>query len=110
MIKNNNKQNNRCFFDRPTMKFFNSKIESKLYADNTFITSERENHQLPKKYTIRIALDNGKEIENIGEFQKFESLISAREYRKTEQYKNTIKNRLEDKALKEFVEQEVKHG
>ena len=55
-------------------------------------------------------MDNGKEIENIGEFQKFESLISAREYRKTEQYKNTIKNRLEDKALKEFVEQEVKHG
>ena len=94
-IKENNKQNSRHFFDKQTMKFFNSKIESKLYADNTFITSERENYQLPKKYTIRIALNNGREIENIGKFQQFESLISAREYRKTEQYKNTINNHLE---------------
>ena len=94
MIKKNNKQNSRYFFDKQTMKFFNSKIESKLYADNTFITSEQQDYQTPRTYTIRIALDNGKEIENIGEFQKFESLISAREYRKTEQYKNTINNRL----------------
>jgi hypothetical protein len=90
-IKENNKQNSRYFFNKQTMKFFNSKIESKLYADNTFITSERENLQTPRTYTIRIALDNGGEIGTIGKFQQFESLISAREYRKTEQYKNNLK-------------------
>jgi NADPH-dependent ferric siderophore reductase len=90
-IKENNKQNSRYFFNKQTMKFFNSKIESKLYADNTFITSERENLQAPRTYTIRIALDNGREIGTIGKFQQFESLISAREYRKTEQYKNNLK-------------------
>ncbi len=93
-IKRNNKQNSRYFFDKQTMKFFNSKIESKLYADNTFITSERENLQIPRTYTIRIALDNGREIGTIGKFQQFESLISAREYRKTEQYKNSVNNYL----------------
>ena len=80
-IKNNNKKAGRHWFDKDTMRFFDSRIESKLYSDNTFITSEQQSYQYPRKYTIRIALNNGIDIESVGEFQQFDTLEQAREYR-----------------------------
>ena len=74
------------------MRFFDSRIESKLYSDNTFITSEQQSYQHPREYTIRIALNSGVDIESVGEFQQFETLEQAREYRKTIQYKNDLIN------------------
>jgi hypothetical protein len=74
------------------MRFFDSRIESKLYSDNTFITSEQQSYQHPRLYTIRIALNNGIDIENVGEFQQFRSFYQVREYRKTIQYKNDLIN------------------
>ena len=91
-IKNNNKKAGRHWFDKDTMRFFDSRIESKLYSDNTFITSEQQSYQHPREYTIRIALNNGVDIESVGEFQQFETLEQAREYRKTIQYKNDLIN------------------
>ena len=41
-IKNNNKKAGKNWFDKDTMRFFKSRIESKLYSDNTFITSEQQ--------------------------------------------------------------------
>ena len=91
-IKNNNKKAGKNWFDKDTMRFFKSRIESKLYSDNTFITSEQQSYQHPREYTIRIALNNGVDIESVGEFQQFETLEQAREYRKTIQYKNDLIN------------------
>ena len=91
-IKNNNKKAGKNWFDKDTMRFFDSRIESKLYSDNTFITSEKQEHQFPREYTIRIALNNGVDIESVGEFQQFDTLEQAREYRKTIQYKNDLIN------------------
>ena len=91
-IKNNNKKAGKNWFDKDTMRFFKSRIESKLYSDNTFITSEQQSYQHPKLYTIRIALNNGIDIENVGEFQQFRSFYQASEYRKTIQYKNDLIN------------------
>ena len=91
-IKNNNKKAGKNWFDKDTMRFFKSRIESKLYSDNTFITSEKQEHQFPREYTSRIALNNGIDIESVGEFQQFESFYQASEYRKTIQYKNDLIN------------------
>ena len=91
-IKNNNKKAGKNWFDKDTMRFFKSRIESKLYSDNTFITSEQQSYQHPREYTIRIALNNGIDIESVGEFQQFESFYQASEYRKTIQYKNDLIN------------------
>ena len=94
-IKENHAKAGRKFFSKNNMRFFNSRIESKLYSDNTFITSERFKaivEQSPREYTIRIALNNGIDIENVGEFQQFESFYQASEYRKTIQYKNDLIN------------------
>ena len=91
-IKNNNKIAGRFWFSRDTMRFFDCRIESKLYSDNTFITSEQMNYQSPREYTIRIALNNGIDIESVGEFGQFETLEQAREYRKTIEYKNDLIN------------------
>ena len=82
-IKENHAKAGRKFFSKNNMRSFNSRIESKLYNDNTFITSEKQEHQFPRLYTIRIALNNGIDIENVGEFQQFESFYQASEYRKT---------------------------
>ena len=91
-IKENHAKAGKKFFSKNNMRFFDSRIESKLYSDNTFITSEQQSYQHPKLYTIRIALNNGIDIENVGEFQQFESFYQASEYRKTIQYKNDLIN------------------
>lgn len=41
-VKRANKENGYHFFDYETMKFFASRIESKLYKNQCFITSEKK--------------------------------------------------------------------
>jgi len=81
-IKRNNKNAGYHFFDRDTMRFFNSRIETGLYKDNTFITSEQFDYNSPREYTIRRALEGGLKIETIGEFGQFETLEDAKNGRK----------------------------
>mgnify|MGYP001156849128 CR=1 FL=1 len=81
-IKRNNKEAGHHFFDRDTMRFFNSRIESGLYKDNTFITSEQFDYNSPREYTIRRVVDGGIKIETIGEFGQFETLEDAKIGRK----------------------------
>ena len=59
-IKRNNKKAGLHFFCKETMRFFNSRIETALYKDNTFITSEQFDYKSPRGYTIRKAVDCGK--------------------------------------------------
>ncbi len=80
-IKRNNKEAGYHFFDKDTMKFFNSRIETGLYKDNTFITSERYDYNSSREYTIRRAVDGGVKIQTIG-LGRFKTLEDAKIGRK----------------------------
>ena len=81
-IKRNNKKAGHHFFDKDTMRFFNSRIETGLYKDNTFITSEQFDYNSPREYTIRRAVNGGIKIETIGESRQFQTLEDAKIGRK----------------------------
>lgn len=72
-----NKAAGSPWFDPETRKFFNSKVESRLYQHSYFITSERYNSSYPKLYTVRKAKPSG-HIMTISVFQEFDSLDEAR--------------------------------
>ena len=90
-VKKANKQIGDHFFDRQTMEFFNSRIESKLINNNKnqkqnkqfFITSEQfkdngiNGYIAERLFTIREATKTG-EIKTIGEFQGYNSKEQAK--------------------------------
>lgn len=64
------------WFDRSTMRFFNTKIESNLIAGHRFITSEKGPDGV-RKYTVREACPDGT-IDTVGEFQAHSTLRQAK--------------------------------
>jgi len=55
-IKELNKQAGYYFFSKDTMKFFASKVESKLYKSGYFITSEKTGFSsYNREYKVRLA-------------------------------------------------------
>lgn len=84
-FKQANKANGYHFFDRKTMSFFNSKIESALLKGGYFITSEQVETSAgiePRKYTLRKCNDNAT-VTTVGEFQRFRTKAAAKHYIKT---------------------------
>ena len=69
------------FFSSDTMKFFNSKIESKLLDGRLFITSEKKCfNDYTRVYSVRrFKLKNG-HIEKVSEFGEFGSKREAINY------------------------------
>ena len=65
------------WFEPDTMRFFNTRIESKLIGGKYFITSERRDDQFPRLYSVRMATPDGR-IETIGRFQAYGSKDEAR--------------------------------
>lgn len=55
-----------CWFDRSTMRYFKTKIETGLIAGHRFITSERREGER-RRYTIRDAAPDGS-VNTVGEF------------------------------------------
>ena len=76
-VKQENKAIGNYWFERSTMRFFNSVIESRLMADGFFITSERMELNFPKRYTVRRAQEDGS-IMTVGKFQGYSDLKLAR--------------------------------
>lgn len=76
-----NKSTGHNFFERKTMKFFNSRLESSMYGGRYFITSEQyigiDDIMRPRKFTVRQANDDGS-VTTVGEFQKFNYVEDAR--------------------------------
>lgn len=68
------------FFDRATMRFFNSRISADVYGGHYFVTSERFS-QAPyrRRYTIRFVADNG-DVTTIGQFQAYSCLSTAKRH------------------------------
>jgi hypothetical protein len=78
-LREKNKEIGHCFFDRDTMKFWGSRIESALYRGTYFITSEKGNTaQEKRKYSIRRALKTG-EIVTEGKLRAYSTLDDAKE-------------------------------
>lgn len=69
------------WFSEDTMKFFRSKVESRIIAEKYFITSEQFDDFSPRLYTVRMVNENS--INTVGNFQGFKTLSSAKNYIKT---------------------------
>lgn len=76
-----NRASGQHWFSRKTMGFFNSRIESRLYGGRFFVTSERMELTMPKRYSVREALPDG-DIKTVGNFQNFIFLDDARDLAK----------------------------
>lgn len=77
-VKRQHKALGGHFFDRDTMKFFGSRIESPLIGGKWFVTSEQYGDE-PKRFTVRWVVDLGYRIaiETVGGFQEFDNLDDA---------------------------------
>jgi hypothetical protein len=68
-VKRINAEKGFHFFSPDTMRFFKSKIESQLYADKYFITSEKKGFEdSTRGYSVREFNKDTGDIETIGEF------------------------------------------
>ena len=78
-IKQANKAIGGHWFDKGTLRFFNSRIYPEVYkgADGMdyFITSERFDEKHPRKYTIRRA--HSGEIDTVGELRQYDTKADA---------------------------------
>lgn len=70
------------FFDRDTMRFFSSRIESALYKNRCFITSEKNFDGTERYYTVRRFSEDFQRISTIGDFNRIRSIATAREIAK----------------------------
>lgn len=72
-----NKAIGHHWFSRDTMRFFKTRIESTLYKNGTFITSEQPPHG-PRVYSVRRAMADGS-IDTVGDFCGYRHKEDARE-------------------------------
>jgi hypothetical protein len=75
-IKAANKAAGQHWFSRDTMRFFGTRIESKVYKGGVFITSEQPPHG-PRMYSVRRACADGT-IDTVGKFCGYQRLKDAR--------------------------------
>lgn len=80
-MKRFNEESGNYFFSRETMRFFESRIESNLYKDKTFITSEKNYNGTRRMYTVRQLQPDGS-VKTLSDFNQFRTLEDAREWRK----------------------------
>jgi len=74
-IKNANHRAGFNWFDAGTMRFFNSRVGTKVYGGRYFVSSE-QNGDNPRRYTVRKALPSGR-IETVGDFGAYKTLGEA---------------------------------
>ena len=74
-----NKRAGFHFFDKDTMEFWNSNVESEL-INNLFVTSEDNFDHTKKLYTVREFDPETYKVGTVGDFQAFEKLEDAMSY------------------------------
>lgn len=67
-----------AFFKKKTMKFFNSRVESGLYKNMCFVTSESTFDEKQIRYTVRRFFDDFKHIETVSAFLEYDNVKDAR--------------------------------
>ena len=76
-VKSIDKSNGGHFFDKDTMKFWGTRIETSVFKNGCFVTSEDNYNKTKRLYTVRRF--NGKSIDTIGDSQQYKTKESARE-------------------------------
>lgn len=76
-IRANNIASGKFWFDVGAMRFFKTKIYSAVYHDKFFVTAETGPDQVTR-FSIREAIDGGREIQTVGDFGAYKSLAEAR--------------------------------
>lgn len=71
------KKNGGHFFDKDTMRFFGSKVESELFDNRCFITSEDNFNETERFFTVRRFSENYTRTETMGEFNKIANYDEA---------------------------------
>ena len=86
-VKQANKDAGYYFFSRDTMQFFGTRIESALYKNNTFITSDYTGFERNNRaYSVRVfhpetgIVNTAKFSNGQSTFNKFSTIESAREF------------------------------
>lgn len=72
------------FFDRDTMRFFGSRIESNLYKNRCFVTSDSNYDGSARYYNVRRFSEDFHDIDTVGEFNAITSKRVALAIAKTE--------------------------
>jgi hypothetical protein len=75
-LKYLNESNGYHFFDKDTMRAFNSRIHSEIYGGCVFVTSEKQSYRHDRKYTVRIVHTDGS-IETVSSFQQYSTRYAA---------------------------------
>ena len=79
-VKRANAAAGQHFFSPATVRYFSSRVESKLIDGRYFVTSEQyepsEGPPDPRRYTVREALPSG-HVTTVGEFQQHATLDAA---------------------------------
>ncbi|RHU03312.1 MULTISPECIES: DUF7447 family protein [Erysipelotrichaceae] len=65
------------YFDKDTMEYWGTKIETELMEGNLFVTSEDTFDSMERKYTVRHFDENTLKIRTVDDFQRFETLEQA---------------------------------
>ena len=86
----NNRKAKQFWFSPKTMNYFNSVIETNLFNDLYFVTSEmRDDAKIlggpnvygqdrsDRKYTIRLVVNKGEDIVTVGKFMEYNTLKEA---------------------------------
>ncbi len=88
-IKAINVAKGQHFFERSTMRFFNSKVERGVYQGPGgiyFVTSEQfvgsDGHRAPRKYTVRVFDPETGGCSTVGRFNEIRWIEDAREMAK----------------------------
>ena len=68
------------FFSKDTIKFFHSRIGDTLYGDKYFVSSERMDNTVPRRYTVREFDAETGYINTVGDFGGFNTKTQAVKY------------------------------
>jgi hypothetical protein len=70
------------WFDKDTIRFFNTKIISPCDKWNMFVTSERMDEDHPKKYSIRLFVPSTSKVITVGDFHSFDTIEELKKVRR----------------------------
>ena len=76
-VKSTVTANGGHFFDRGTMKCWGTRIETSIFKNGCFVTSEDNYNKTKRLYTVRRF--NGKSIDTIGDVKQYKTKESAGE-------------------------------
>lgn len=77
-LKHLNELNGGCWFEKSSMRFFGTRIESGIINGRYFITSEQQDEGRPRKFSIRTFDDEGS-VDTVGEFHSHDTKRDALE-------------------------------